>query len=91
MGGPYKSSIGGPLIASGPLRDKHEDPIRSVNPESIQIHILLVNRFIDFPLLLHRVVFGEGGQALCQDGDLIPLDERSAGADALLGAAAGIQ
>ena len=37
------------------------------------------------------MVFRESSQSLCQNRNLFPLDERGAGADALLGAAAGVQ
>ena len=42
-------------------------------------------------MLLHRVVQCKRLQPLRQNRDLFPLNERRAGADALLGAAAGVQ
>ena len=42
-------------------------------------------------MLFYWVVLGKRSQSLCQNRNLFPLDERRAGADALLGAAAGVQ
>ena len=37
------------------------------------------------------MILGKRGQALGENRNLFPLDERGAGADALLGAAAGVE
>ena len=42
-------------------------------------------------MLFSWVILGKCSQSLGQNRDLFPLDERGAGADALLGAAAGVQ
>ena len=42
-------------------------------------------------VLFHGVIHGEGLQSLRQNRDFFPLDQRGAGADALLGAATGVK